>query len=107
MLKVPQYSITVTVRQQSQSDDFAKLGVKTVVASLDDTQILQKLASEADSTFAIDVHHGMDIDPFLPVVIDTASSAHIPSVEAFLAGLAQRKQATGNETHYTHASQFR
>lgn len=49
LAKRPEYSVTVTVRQQVHADKFESLGFKAVIATLDDAEILEKLASEADS----------------------------------------------------------
>lgn len=49
LLKLSQYTITVTVRQQEQADTLSALGVRAVLTDLDNTEVLEKLASESDS----------------------------------------------------------
>ncbi|CAF5044925.1 unnamed protein product [Rotaria sp. Silwood1] len=78
--------ITVLTRSQDKAKLFEKMGVKTVVASLDDVDILSKVASESN------------------VVFHTADADHIESAQAIIEGLKKKKQATGKAQIYIHTS---
>ena len=49
--KRSEYDITVLLRSDGKAEGFKKLGLKTVKGSLDDVEILEKLASEHDVVF--------------------------------------------------------
>lgn len=75
------------VRREEQANTLAELNVTPVIfSSLDDTELLEQLASEHD------------------VVIHAANGYHIPSAKALIKGLAQRKARTGEAVHYIHNS---
>jgi nucleoside-diphosphate-sugar epimerase len=62
----------------------AQFGVKTVLGSLDDVQKIEDAAAEAD------------------VVINMASSDHLPAAQAMLRGLKRRHEATGKTPAFIH-----
>lgn len=78
-----EYQVTVLLRRESAAT--ARSDVRTVLASLDDCIIIEDVVVSND------------------IVIHAASSRHLPSVEAVLAGLRRRAEA-GNETIYIHTS---
>ncbi|KAH6956349.1 hypothetical protein DER45DRAFT_630930 [Fusarium avenaceum] len=79
--------ITALVRREEQANTLAELNITPVLFStLDDTELLEQLASEHD------------------VVIHAANGYHIPSAKALIKGLAQRKARTGEAVHYVHNS---
>jgi nucleoside-diphosphate-sugar epimerase len=79
--------ITALVRREEQAKTLAELNITPVLfSSLDDTALLEQLASEHD------------------VVIHAANGYHIPSAKALIKGLAQRKARTGEAVHYVHNS---
>ncbi|KAH7236401.1 hypothetical protein BKA59DRAFT_426846 [Fusarium tricinctum] len=79
--------ITALVRREEQVKTLADLNITPVLfSSLDDTELLEQLASEHD------------------VVIHAANGYHIPSAKALINGLAQRKARTGEAVHYVHNS---
>ncbi|RDX55262.1 NAD-P-binding protein [Lentinus brumalis] len=71
------FLITALVRNQQKARDIEPFGVHSVVGSLDDTDLLTKLAKDAD------------------IVIECADADHLPSTKAILAGLKERQLATG------------
>ncbi|KAM5364335.1 hypothetical protein ACJA88_013120 [Fusarium oxysporum] len=79
--------ITALIRTQSQASTLSSLPVTPLLfANLDDTAFLTEVASTHD------------------VVIHAANGYHIPSAQAFIRGLTQRKRQTGREVHYIHNS---
>ncbi|KAJ5464016.1 hypothetical protein N7475_007151 [Penicillium sp. IBT 31633x] len=78
------YDVTTLVRRQSAIADFEKLGVKTVIGTLDD-EIVAEQAAISD------------------IIIHTATADHLPSVQAVINGIKQREQQ-GLETIYIHTS---
>ncbi|KAF4955410.1 hypothetical protein FGADI_4590 [Fusarium gaditjirri] len=84
---LPKLFITALVRTQSQASTLSALPVITLLfTDLDDADFLIKVASTHD------------------IIIHAANGYHIPSAQAFIHGLAQRKQQTGREVHYIHNS---
>ncbi|KAF5540411.1 NAD dependent epimerase dehydratase family [Fusarium napiforme] len=81
------FPITALVRTQSQASTLSSLAVTPLLFSnLDDTAFLTEVASTHD------------------IVIHAANGYHVPSAEAFIRGLAQRKRQTGRDVHYIHNS---
>ncbi|KAJ6099685.1 hypothetical protein N7467_001220 [Penicillium canescens] len=78
------YNITTLVRRQSAVADFDKLGVKTVIGTLDDDTITKQVAVS-------------------DIVFHTATADHLPSVQAVLEGIRERENQ-GLETIYIHTS---
>ncbi|KAH7230453.1 uncharacterized protein BKA55DRAFT_696386 [Fusarium redolens] len=79
--------ITALVRNQSQASILSSLPITPLLfTNLDDTAFLAELASTHD------------------IVIHAANGYHIPSAQAFIRGLAQRKRQTGRDVHYIHNS---
>lgn len=78
------YNVTTLVRRQSAVADFKKLGVETVVGTLDDKVITDQVAVS-------------------DIVFHTATADHLPSVQAVIEGIKQREKK-GLETIYIHTS---
>ncbi|EWG55085.1 hypothetical protein FVEG_13135 [Fusarium verticillioides 7600] len=79
--------ITALVRTESQASTLSSLAVTPLLFSnLDDTAFLTEVASTHD------------------IVIHAANGYHVPSAQAFIRGLAQRKRQTGCDVHYIHNS---
>ncbi|KAF4332903.1 NAD dependent epimerase dehydratase family [Fusarium beomiforme] len=79
--------ITALVRTQAQASTLSSLPIKPLLfTSLDDTTFLTRTASTHD------------------IVIHAANGYHIPSAQALIQGLAQRKRETGRDVHYIHNS---
>ncbi|KAM0244801.1 hypothetical protein ACHAP5_005924 [Fusarium lateritium] len=79
--------ITALVRREEQAKALAELSITPVLfSSLDDTELLEQLASEHD------------------IVIHAANGYHIPSAKALIEGLAWRKEKTGEAVQYVHNS---
>jgi nucleoside-diphosphate-sugar epimerase len=82
-----QLPITALVRTESQASTLSSLAVTPLLfANLDDAAFLTEVASTHD------------------IVIHAANGYHVPSAQAFIRGLAQRKCQTGREVHYIHNS---
>lgn len=80
-------SVSALVRHQDQADLLAQKGVIPILfESLDETDVLRKLASEHDA------------------VIHVVDGLHHGSAEAFIQGLSERKKTTGKAGIYIHAS---
>ncbi|KAJ7154106.1 hypothetical protein C8R46DRAFT_1118699 [Mycena filopes] len=75
--KADNFHFTVLVRNQKKADMFADLGVKAIVGSHSDADLVEKLASEAD------------------VVIAAADCDDLGAAKATLAGLKKRHAASG------------
>lgn len=81
------FQITALVRNEEKAKKLHSIGVKAVVASLDDSDKLRELASAAN------------------VVIHTADSAdHLPAAKAILSGIKQRHDSTSEVPIYIHTS---
>ncbi|KAJ5764752.1 hypothetical protein N7520_004311 [Penicillium odoratum] len=80
-----QYSVTTLVRREAAAEDFAKMGVQTVLGTLDDNAVMTQQVAVSD------------------IVIHTATADHLPSVKAVLEGIRQRA-AQGQKTIYIHTS---
>lgn len=78
-------NITALIRRESAAASFHKLGVNTVLGTLEDSATIQKQTS---------LHE---------IVIHSATADHLPSVQAVLAGIADRA-AAGLSTIYIHTS---
>ncbi|CVK98595.1 related to NAD dependent epimerase/dehydratase family protein [Fusarium mangiferae] len=81
------FPITALVRTQAQASTLSSLPMTPLFfKNLDDTDFLTEVASAHD------------------IVIHTANGYHVPSAQAFIRGLAQRKWKTRREVHYIHNS---
>ncbi|KAF9765364.1 hypothetical protein IL306_002377 [Fusarium sp. DS 682] len=79
--------LAALVRTQSQASTLSSLPITPLLfTSLDDTTFLAKTASTHD------------------IVIHAANGYHVPSAQALIHGLAQRKRETGRDVHYIHNS---
>ncbi|CAG7943001.1 unnamed protein product [Penicillium salamii] len=85
LLLTSKYNVTTLVRRESAVPEFAQLGVKTVVGTLDDASLIKDQVSISD------------------IVFHTATADHLPSVEAILEGVKQRAKM-GLQTIYIHNS---
>lgn len=79
------YDVTTLTRRESAAASFHERGVKTVIGTLDDKDIIQKQVAVSD------------------IVFHTATADHLPSAEAVLAGVKQRA-SHGQQTIYIHTS---
>lgn len=79
------YSVTTLVRREEAKASLEKSGSKTVLGSLDDSDIIRTNAAAAD------------------IVIHTATADHLSSAIAVLDGIAQRTR-NGHESIYVHTS---
>lgn len=79
------YTVTTLVRRQSAVADFEKLGVNTVIGTLDDVQVITSQVALSD------------------IVFHTATADHLPSAQAVIDGVRQREQK-GLSTIYIHTS---
>ncbi|KAH9940362.1 NAD-P-binding protein [Epithele typhae] len=78
------YKITAAVRSEEKAEKIRSFGVDAVLASLDDTERLEALASQAD------------------VVVECADADHSASTKAILSGLKKRHQETGQVPALIH-----
>ncbi|KAJ8509377.1 hypothetical protein ONZ45_g8454 [Pleurotus djamor] len=81
-----QLTINALVRSAHKTAQLSALGIKPIIGSLDDLDILQKLASEAD------------------VVISAANSDHMPSILAILKGQKELFERMGVRPILIHTS---
>ncbi|KAK1236185.1 hypothetical protein PQX77_000561 [Marasmius sp. AFHP31] len=82
-----QYEITCLIRGEERAKLLREqLGVKTVVADLDQTEIIEKAAENAD------------------IILDAANADHPKGVGAMVKGLEKRKAATGKTPIMIHLS---
>ncbi|KIJ63841.1 hypothetical protein HYDPIDRAFT_133743 [Hydnomerulius pinastri MD-312] len=78
--------ITALLRKAEKAPAFESIGVKTVLGSNSDLDLLEKQASQSD------------------IVFTCASSDDVPACEAILRGLKKRHQATGTVPILIHTS---
>ncbi|KAF2120996.1 hypothetical protein BDV96DRAFT_566098 [Lophiotrema nucula] len=79
------YDITTMVRRKEAAAAFERLGVKVILATLDDNDIIVKQSSESD------------------IIIHTATADHRPSVESVVQGIEERAKV-GKSTIFIHTS---
>ncbi|KFY21704.1 hypothetical protein V491_02945 [Pseudogymnoascus sp. VKM F-3775] len=79
------YLVTILVRKAEARAGLEKLGAKTILGSLDDSDIIRNAAATAD------------------IVIHTATADHEPSAVSILKGIAERADA-GKSSIYIHTS---
>jgi nucleoside-diphosphate-sugar epimerase len=79
------YPVTTLVRREEARASLEKLGTKTILGSIDDSDVIRKAAADAD------------------IVIHTATADHLPSAISVLDGIAERAKA-GKSTIYIHTS---
>ncbi|PLB48232.1 NAD(P)-binding protein [Aspergillus steynii IBT 23096] len=79
------YSVTVLVRRQSNVAEYERLGIRTIIGTLDDPDVISKQVAASD------------------IVFHTATADHLPSVRAVIDGLRQRERQ-GLLTLYIHTS---
>lgn len=77
---------TALVRSAEKAEKFKDFGVKTVVGSLSDLDLIEKLASEADVTIAM------------------ADCDDLPAAQATLRGLKKHYEATGKQPIFINTS---
>ncbi|KAI0358736.1 NAD-P-binding protein [Trametes cingulata] len=80
----PLFDITVLLRDAVKADKLKPFGVKTVLGTLDDTDKIESLASQAD------------------IVFECADADHLDSTKAMLAGLKRRHRETGRTPALIH-----
>ncbi|THH08289.1 hypothetical protein EW146_g9044 [Bondarzewia mesenterica] len=80
------FQITALVRNEEKAKKLQSIGIKTVIASLDDLDQLADLAAAAN------------------VVIQTANADHLPAAKAILSGIRQRHEKTGEVPIFIHTS---
>jgi nucleoside-diphosphate-sugar epimerase len=85
ILSENKYTITTLVRRESAVADLEKLGVKAVIGTLDDSQVITNQVAVSD------------------IVLHTATADHLPSVQAVIDGVKQREKK-GLQTIYIHTS---
>ncbi|KAI4522720.1 NAD(P)-binding protein [Schizophyllum commune Loenen D] len=83
---ISSYKIRALVRNKEKAEKLKELGVEPVLGELDDVDIIEKEASEAD------------------VVIATADCDHEPSAHAILRGAKKRFEATGKRPVFINTS---
>lgn len=96
--------ISVLVRGDEKAKAMTAKGLKTVMfESFDDHDTIKQAASEHDR---MQVSHLLGTSQLTAktVVLHTASGFHTGIAKSLLAGLAQRKQTTGQDVFYMHAS---
>jgi nucleoside-diphosphate-sugar epimerase len=79
------YQITTMIRRPAAAAEFENLGIKVVLGTLDDREIIVEQVSQAD------------------IVVHTATADHLPSVESVIQGAEIRAKA-GKSTIYIHTS---
>ncbi|THH19044.1 hypothetical protein EW146_g2059 [Bondarzewia mesenterica] len=80
------FQITALMRNEEKAKKLHSIGVKSVIASLDDLDQLADLAAAAN------------------VVIHTADADHLPAAKAILSGIKQRHKKTGEVPILIHTS---
>jgi nucleoside-diphosphate-sugar epimerase len=85
LLLAETYDVTALTRRKSYAEELAESGAKTVIGSLDDTELITKTSIAND------------------IVIHTATADHIESVEAVIAGIEQRAK-NNKTTIFIHTS---
>jgi len=78
------HSISALLRSQQKADWLTFHGVRPVLGDLNNLELIEKEASEAD------------------VFINTADSDHMASAKVTLAGLKKRYERTGKKSLYLH-----
>ncbi|KAF7556674.1 hypothetical protein G7Z17_g1266 [Cylindrodendrum hubeiense] len=79
------YPVTTLVRREEAKAGLAKLGSKTILGSLDDSDAIRTAATATD------------------IMMHTATTDHLPSAASVLDGIAERAKA-GKSTIYIHTS---
>ncbi|CAJ0551438.1 Ff.00g113680.m01.CDS01 [Fusarium sp. VM40] len=79
------YPVTTLVRREEARANLEKLGSKTILGSLDDSEVIRNATADAD------------------IVIHTATADHLPSAAAILDGIQDRAKA-GKTSIYIHTS---
>ncbi|KAH6982456.1 hypothetical protein EDB80DRAFT_657438 [Ilyonectria destructans] len=79
------YRVTTLVRREEAKASLEKLGSKTILGSLDNSDVIRTAAAAAD------------------IVVHTATADHLPSAASVLDGIAERADA-GKSTIYIHTS---
>ncbi|KZV73187.1 NAD(P)-binding protein [Peniophora sp. CONT] len=82
--KDPKYNVTALVRSEEKAAKLEKLGVNTVVGSLDNAELMTALAAQSD------------------VVIQIADIFNLPGTQALLKGSKLRFEKTGKKPIYIH-----
>ncbi|KAF2501645.1 NAD(P)-binding protein [Lophium mytilinum] len=85
LLLATNHPVAALVRNAEQAAAFKKAGVKTILGTLDDSELITEHSAQHE------------------VTINTASCDHLPSVKAVLAGIRQRVLA-GQPSIYIHTS---
>lgn len=85
VLLASNHKVTTLVRNPEVAPALEKAGIATVIGTLDDADVIMKLASKHD------------------IVINTSSSDHLASIEAVLEGVRQRV-SLGLPTTFLHTS---
>jgi hypothetical protein len=104
--------ISALVRNEAHAKRISELGVTPILfKNLDDVEVIRKAASESDGLYLCLQFYfsgynktNTSTDSLLSysVVIHTASGFHQVSSEALVAGLGNRKAATGKDVYYIH-----
>jgi nucleoside-diphosphate-sugar epimerase len=79
------YPVTALVRREEARVSLEKLGAKTILGSIDDSDVIRTATAAAD------------------IVFHTATADHLPSAVSVLDGIAERAKA-GKSTIYIHTS---
>ncbi|KAI0315836.1 hypothetical protein OF83DRAFT_1293114, partial [Amylostereum chailletii] len=86
LLNDPRFEITALVRSVQKAKKLNDIGVKTVVASLEDSDVLTEEVAKAD------------------IVLHTADADHLEAARAILKGLKARHEKTGGVPILIHTS---
>ncbi|VDB84745.1 unnamed protein product [Peniophora sp. CBMAI 1063] len=86
LMQDPRMAITVLVRNKDKADELERLGVKTVLGSLDDTTFMKSEGAKAD------------------VILQNAAYDHLDAVNALLRGAKARFQRTLKQLIFIHTS---
>ncbi|KZV64406.1 NAD(P)-binding protein [Peniophora sp. CONT] len=86
LMQKPDIAITALVRNKNKAEKLEKIGIKTVLGSLDDTALMEAEGAKAD------------------VVIQGAACDHLDGVNALLKGAKAYFELTGKQPIFIHTS---
>lgn len=91
------FNITVLVRSPQKAENFKAFGVKPVVGSHSDLELVEKLAAEADVVItAVGIYHFISGSKAAKPVFQKADADNLEAAQATLRGLKVRHKEIGS-----------
>ncbi|VDC02363.1 unnamed protein product [Peniophora sp. CBMAI 1063] len=87
LMQDPRMAVTVLVRNKDKADELKRLGVQTVLGSLDDTTLMESEGAKTDA------------------ILQNAAYDHLDGVNALLRGAKARFQRTSKQLIFVHTSE--